>query len=360
MANESLSLACSKAYKDDSGRLKQKLIIDGRILNTIRREDTYWTLEEMGGVNVCMLTITRPSMLRKRHDPILHRQTEEERIEPQTWDSLLVEERPKGEVTDRVFFDLSCDGEAAGRLEFGLFGKVLPQTVENFKALVTGRYITEDGKEAESVFRYKGIAFEKVLPEFIMSMGNAGWDTECFHLSAEEISEYSKHFEDFKSSPKAIGPIKRTWCIRWGGDLGNPEIEAQIKKDGGSVDGNSNVELAMITERLRELDAKGQGADLYFFKPEWEKGVGADGFTFPAEGFPCSHSKAYMLSMDRQEDKDIQGSSFFITLKEFPEMDKRWVCFGELLEGEDLVRRIETEYESRPGQVVVEDCGLLE
>lgn len=35
----------------------------------------------------------------------------------------------------QVFFDISIGGEPAGRVEFGLFGKVVPKTAKNFREL---------------------------------------------------------------------------------------------------------------------------------------------------------------------------------------------------------------------------------
>jgi hypothetical protein len=37
------------------------------------------------------------------------------------------------EITDTVFFDIEIDGTPAGRIEMGLYGGVVPKTVDNFK-----------------------------------------------------------------------------------------------------------------------------------------------------------------------------------------------------------------------------------
>jgi peptidylprolyl isomerase len=42
---------------------------------------------------------------------------------------------PEPVITDKVFFDIEIDGQAAGRIILGLFGKVAPKTVLNFKSL---------------------------------------------------------------------------------------------------------------------------------------------------------------------------------------------------------------------------------
>jgi hypothetical protein len=41
------------------------------------------------------------------------------------------------DITDTVFFDIDIDGQAAGRIEIGLYGSVVPKTAENFKQVRT-------------------------------------------------------------------------------------------------------------------------------------------------------------------------------------------------------------------------------
>lgn len=42
------------------------------------------------------------------------------------------------EVTQKIFFDMTYDGQPAGRIVMGLYGNEVPKTVANFTALSTG------------------------------------------------------------------------------------------------------------------------------------------------------------------------------------------------------------------------------
>jgi cyclophilin family peptidyl-prolyl cis-trans isomerase len=348
-------------YQDEAGTMKEKLIVNSNILNNVNRRDCFWTVEDMAGVKCISLTLRRPSMQRTRHDPTLQTERIEERLDPQTWDALLMDERIKPKVTSRVFLELAdIDGEHLGRVEFGLFGEDLPKTVKNFRGLVTGEYEDADGNIQKSAYCLRKNTFHSVRKNHFIGAGNPGLDMLKVKLDANDLKLYLAFYEDFKITPKKVGKIEAGWTLRWGADLGTPpDPTGKPRREGETLDGNSQDELEEVRDIMRTLVKKGEGAEFYFNRPEWCKGVDVSGTVFPAENFRVPHMRRGMLSMDRHEEKDFQGSCFFVTLKEYPEMDKRWVCFGEVLTGLDVLDHIEQEYVGAPKRVVIAECGLV-
>ena len=131
----------------------EPLAIDSEDLwGRVSTEDVFWEIDEVEEQGRCVVL----DLVKK---------------EVGAWDFLLKSQfiPPDTTVTTKTFFDIAIDGEAAGRVELGLYGNQVPKTVESFRALCTG----EQGEGAAGKpLHFEGSSFHRIIPGFMLQGGD--------------------------------------------------------------------------------------------------------------------------------------------------------------------------------------------
>mmetsp|Transcript_159 Transcript_159/g.333 ORF Transcript_159/g.333 Transcript_159/m.333 type:complete len:239 (+) Transcript_159:37-753(+) len=106
-----------------------------------------------------------------------------------------------------------------------------------------------------------------------------------------------------------------------------------------------------------------QGGDLTHQNGSGGESIWGKKFKDDQKGLKLKHNKAGILSMCNNG-KNSNSSQFFFTLAPCPKLDGKHVVFGEVIEGMDVLKRLNDQAGTKDGEpavsVAVWDCGLVE